>query len=373
MRAVTDTFLATLTGSHQMLVRATVLDTFQTGVAPTGTEIPVGSGSATFASTSAVRGSLDLTTDGTDMWPQLAAALLAPYGNEIFVERGVSYGDTQEWCSLGYFRIEEPSQDDPPDGDIRVIGKDRMQAIVDARLLAPVQFLASATYGDVVSQLVTEVYPTATIEWDDATDADTLGRAVMAEDRRFDFLDDLITAKGKIWYWDYRGVLVIKSVPDPRTPVWQVAAGEGGVLTSMSRKLSRAGVFNAIVATGESADDSVPIRGVALDNSPASPTYYYGRFGPVPDYYSSPLLLTTAQAEAAAMSILQKSLGLPYSVDFTAIPNPALEPYDPVRLIYSSRSAPEVHVLDTITVPLGAKDALRATTREQTTILIGTA
>ncbi len=373
MRPVTDAFLSTLRGSHVIAVRATVLSTFQTGTQPTGTVVDVLSGAVTLDSTAAVRGTLDMEVDGTGRWPNAAGDLYPPYGNEVFVERGITFGNgTVEYCSLGYFRFQTPAQDEPPDGPIRISAKDRMQGIIDARLLMPVQFVASQTYGDVVEQLVTAVYPDATIEWDDATDAMPIGRTVLAEDKRYEPIDDLVKSVGKVWYWDYRGVLVITAPPDPSAPVWEVNAGAGGVLVSAKRQLTREGVYNAVVATGESADDTAPARGVALDNDPSSPTYYYGRFGPVPQFYSSPLLLSDAQAVAAAETLLRKKLGLPYSVDFSSIPNPALEPLDPVRIRYTNGGPPETHIIERLTIPLSERDPLSATTREQTTILVAT-
>lgn len=372
MRPVSDAFLQTLRGSHTMTAEAFVLDTFQTGTSPTGTEIPVMAGSVILDGSADVRSTLDLTTDGTGMWPNQAADLLAPYGNEIFVRRGIQYGNgTVEWCSLGYFRIQTPEQDSPVNGPIRVEAVDRMRAIIDGRLLTPVQFLATDTYGTVVSQLITAVYPSATIQWDDATDAVAVGRALIAEETRFEFLDDLIRSQGKIWYWDHRGILVITNPPSATDPVWDVTAGTDGVLVSAHRRITREGVYNAVVASGEAADTATPARAVAFDNLPTSPTYFYGRFGPVPRFYTSPFLLTDAQALTAAQSLLQQQLGLPYNVEFASSPNPALEPYDPVRVSFAASAGTEIHVIDRLTVPLTEADPLTATTREQTTVLIG--
>jgi hypothetical protein len=235
--------------------------------------------------------------------------------------------------------------------------------------LAPRQFPAGLTYGDVVAQLVGEVYPTATIEWDDATDAVFLTRSVLAEDDRYAFLNDLIRAAGKIWYWDHRGILVIRSVPDPTTSVWDVTHGRDGVLVSMSRSLSRDGVYNAVVASGEGGDTETPVRAAVVDANPASPTYYYGRFGPVPKFYSSPFIATVVQAAAAASNELRQNLGLPYNVSFGSVANAALEPYDAVLVRYSDRNAAETHVLRSLTIPLGTA-AMTAQTREQSIVLL---
>jgi hypothetical protein len=355
-----------------MAVRARVCTTFQSGTDPDGTEVDIIDGSVTLDGTAAIRSTVDLTTDGTRRWPDAATDLLAPYGNELFIQRGIQIsGSTTEWCSLGYMRIQAPSQAAPVDGPIRITGQDRMAGIIDGRLLAPVQYQDTATYGTIMSDLITEVFPSATIEWDDATDAEATGRQLLAEDDRYKFLNDLVTSLGKVWYWDHRGILVIKDVPDPDDPVFTVDAGAGGVLVSMSRELSREGVYNAVVASGEAADGQVPVTATAVDDNPDSPTYFSGRFGPVPQFYSSPFLTTVAQCESAAAAILRRNLGLSYSVDFTAVPNPALEPYDPVAVRANAREGARTHILQSVKVPLTAAGALSASTRDQTVVLIG--
>jgi Domain of unknown function (DUF5047) len=391
VRPVSAAFLRTIRGSHTMIARARVVASGQSGVAPVGTEVAIEGGNVALDATAQVRSTLDLTIDGTAMWPTTAAnPLLGIAGKEIFVERGVTYGSGQrEWVSLGYHRVDTIGQDEAPDGPIRITGSDRMATIVDAKLIQPRQFTAATTLGAVVANLINEVFPAAGIEWDDATSANTLGTAQVTTDDRYGFLNDLITAQGKIWYWDYRGVLVIKDPPSPVNPVYDINAGPGGVLVKAGRELTRDGMYNAVVATGEGADNTAPVWAIAYDNNPASPTYFgsgisggavvgAGPFGPVPSFYTSPLLQTAAQAQKAASNLLLQLLGQPYSMDLTAVPNCALEPYDPVRVIYPARArsyaqVTETHILQTLSVPLVAADAMTASTRQQTLVQIGTA
>jgi len=355
-----------------MTADARVVTQFATGTDPDGIEIPILSGDVIADAHSDVRATLDLVTNGTAMWPTHGNLTLAPYGNEVFVRRAVIFGNgTTEWVSLGYYRIQGPAQDSAPDGPIRIVGKDRMAGLVDGRLLAPVQFLAARTYGSVVEELVTEVWPSATIEWTDGGDTDTLGRDLIAEEDRYGFLNDLVTSLGKIWYWDHRGILVIREQPTTDSPVFDVDSGQGGVLVSMARQLTRDRVYNAVVAFGEATDTQTPARAVVVDNNPLSPTYFHGAFGPVPRFFSSPFITNDTQAASAASSMLRKQLGLPYSVDFTAVPNPALEPWDPIRIRYSNRHGVEKHIIERITIPLVASAPMTATTREQTVVLLG--
>jgi hypothetical protein len=366
MRPVSPEFLRSLRGSHRMCARATVVSGFPTGVNPTGTEIEIEAGDVRHDATAKIRATLDLSVAG-EHWPDTPDALLNPYGAELFIERGIVLGGgAREWVSQGYYRIESPEQDDAPDGLVRIAGKDRMAGIIDARLEAPIQFGPATAVSTVFDALVLDVHPSAVIEYDFDAGAVTFPGSHIAEEDRHGFLADIVRALGKVWFWDYRGVLRVEDPPVPTSPVWEVNAGAGGVLVAMGRARSREGVYNAVVAVGEAPGSGTPVRAVARDLAPTSPTRWGGPFGKVPRYYSSPFITTAAQASTAAASMLIRSLGLPYSIDFQTVANPALEPLDPVLITYSSRKPSELHVIEKLTVPLTADQALTASTRDQT-------
>lgn len=366
MKPVSDAFLRSMSGSHPFLTRATVCSSFQTGTSPTGVPVSVIDGSVTFDATAATWGTADVTVDGTRSWPISTDSPLAPYGNELYLERGIQFSDALvEYVKLGYFRIQGPDQDGLSNSPIRLALVDRMQAIIDARLLAPRQFQTGVTLGSIVTSLVTEIYPAATIQWDDTSDQLVTTRSIICEEDRYGFLNDLITSRGKVWYWDGRGILVIKTPPSATNVVYDVFHGVNGVLATFARSLSRNDTFNAVVASGEGGDTNTPVRGVAIDGNPGSPTYFYGRFGQVPMFYSSPFLTTNAQCTDAAEQLLNRQLGLPYTISFGTIVNPALEPYDAISIKYSHDEAEQTHVLDTVTVPLLGGDVLTAKTRVQ--------
>lgn len=376
MRPVSDRFLDTLRGSHAASTQAFVVETGQTGVTPTGIEVNIISGDVQLDSTASIRSTLSLTIDGENLFPTAASDPLAPYGNEVFIRRGIAFGGGLfEYVSLGYFKIRTVEQETAPNGPIYISGQDRMSGIVEGRLTSAIQFPSTDTYGEIVEALVEEIYPWATIEWDDDTDTDAVGRALIAEEDRYAFLNDLVTSVGKIWYWDHRGVLVIKDVPDETESVWRVNAGRQGVLVRLARSLSREGVYNGVVASGEALDTTEPPRALAVDDNPSSPTFWDGDFGQVPRFYSSPFITTDLQAASAAESILRKNLGLPYQVDFDVITNPALEPYDPITINFTRRgdesNYDEIHVIDKLTIPLTVEQGMSAETREQTLVVIG--
>lgn len=364
MRPVSDRFLATVRGSHAMASRARVCAPGQTGVDPVGVEIPIVAGDVKLDATAEIRATLDLTTEWE--FPTSASGLLTPYGNELFVERGIVYGDGgTEWVSQGYFRMYETDQPNAPDGQIQLDGRDRMSGIIDARPLAPMEFGAGTSVAAIFNFLVGEVYPGAIILFDFDAGATTFPSSHVLEDDRYSFLKDIADSLGKVMYWDYAGRLRVETAPDPTVPVFTVNHGRDGVVASVARRLKRDGVYNAVVATGEQAGETPPVRAVAYDLNPNSPTYWNGPFGKVPKFYSSTFITTTEQAQAAADAMLARQLGLPYNVDFSMVPNVALEPLDPIELSYANRLTAERHVIQTLTVPLDAGGVMQATTREQ--------
>lgn len=371
MRPVSDALTAAVRGSHRMAARARVLLPGATGVNPDGVEIPILSGSdVQFDSTADVRATLDLTTTGAGWDPTPGKHMLQPYGNEIFVERGVQHqGASIEWVSQGYYRIWSVRQDNAPNGQLRIAAKDRMSGIIDSKLTAPRQFKADRSARSVVEELVTEVYPAAQIDWQ--VDDRVIGRDQVTEQDRWKFLNDLVTGMAAIWHWDYRGYLVVAPAPnlavDP--PVFRVNGGSGGVLVSAARSISRDSVYNAVVATAEGADDKSPAKAIVYDNDANSPTYWHGPFGQVPEFYSSPTITTQGQAEAVGRAELAKRTGLPYSMDLKAVPHPGLEDNDVVQVDYPGRS--EHHIVDKLTMPLTADDAMSASTRVQTAVGFG--
>ena len=371
MRPVSDAFLRTITGPHKMVAEARIVQPGQTGVDPDGVEIPILSGDVRLDASADVRSTVDLTTSGVGAWPSQPTDLITPYGPELWMRRGIEYGNgSREWVSLGYHRIYSVEQESAPDGPIRIAARDRMAGLIDARMLAPVQFSPNHTVRQFFDRLVLEVYPWAVIEYDFLPEAIAVNRTIVVEEDRYGALLDMARSLGRVIYWDHAGKLQVRKPPDVATPAYEVSYGRNGVLVEMSRSLTRDGVYNAVVAYGEAPDDRPPVRAVARDMNPASPTYWYGPFGQVPRYYSSPLITTPEQAASAAAAMLARSIGLPYSVDFSMVPNPALEPLDRVRIRY--RDGSTIHVIQTLTVPLTAGGVMEATTREQTSVQIET-
>ncbi|GAB3372580.1 DUF5047 domain-containing protein [Amycolatopsis echigonensis] len=375
MRPVSATFLASVRGSHKMIARARLVAPGQTGTAPAGLAIPggdpdgllpVSAGDVTADMTADVQSTLALTTRYP--WPGDPFAAGTPYGQEIYVERGIEYGTgTREWVGLGYFRIDRVKQAQAPDGPIEIGASDRMAQVKDTRNVSPQVFSAGGSVGACIDTVVQQALPAAVTDYGDwdAYGAKLAAAHVMGDDR-LPFLKDLLAAYGMHAYFDYRGVYTVRPVPDVTTsaPVWTVNAGRNGVLVSQQREISRDSVYNVVVARGEPVGELPPVQGIAYDNNPASPTYALGPFGVVPTYYSSSFMTTVAQCEGAARAQLAKATGLPYSVSLGSVPNPALEGWDVVT-VDNGRDQPETHVLDRITYGLTPDSSMGMDTRKQ--------
>lgn len=364
MRPVTDSFLNAIRGSHTAVFRARLVEPGTVGVNPNGTQINILSGNVVFDTNAKITSSLDLVTDLE--WPGTPDSPGNPYGQEIYVERGVRYGaGTPEYVGLGYFRIDTVEQQRAPKGTLRITGSDRMANVVDGRPIQPVQFSAGASIGSVLDLVVGQVVPGLVSVYDFDAYSELLRANYVMTDDRIKFVQELLDAYGKIGYFDYAGRLQVRDVPDPtNTPVWDIDSGRSGVLVSLGRSVSRAGVYNGVVATGEPVGELEPVRGYAFDLDPASPTYWEGPFGKVPRFFSSPFLTTNGQCGNTARALLLQSTGLPYEVVLESVPNPALEGWDVVRVKYGPHNV-ETHILSRIKYDLSAQGTMQIETRKQ--------
>lgn len=362
------TFAALISGSHTARFAAISPIGFQTGTDPVGEPLDIIGGSITFDATADVWASGDLMVSAE--WPGPTNETISVFGGEVFLARGVETGaGGVAWSPLGYFRISEDTQDRAATGPIALTLDDRMMTLIESRLIFPRVYEPDMTVQEAVEDLVLDVYPDAVIEFESGTGAELIGRQVTVEENRFDGLADFADGLGQLVYFDERGVLLFRDVPDATEPVWTIAAGSGGVQVNASRKLTRDKVYNAVAVYGEGMDDTPPVMAVAYDASPTSPTRWDGPFGKIVKRYASPFITTVTQARTTATAMLRRSIGAPYTVSLSVIPNPAMRPYDAIRVIYDDDTR-EIHVVDKFTLPFDVTSAAGISTREQTSTYV---
>jgi hypothetical protein len=135
-----------------------------------------------------------------------------------------------------------------------------------------------------------------------------------------EILDVLNSFSRTAWYDRVGQIQVGNLTPDPEDayPLDQ--------LTSLSADYDTRPP-NVIVARGEAQDGTTPVQATAVDSDPSSPTYAgtgpgTSPYGRVTEFFSSPLLKTVSQAQAAANTILAQNVGA--GATYTLV-----RPYDP--------------------------------------------
>lgn len=356
--------------SHTLAV---VVEVLENGV-PIATLDDVTGGTVTLDAGSESRGRLSLDVIATpDLIPTGPDALLAPYGNELRVSRGIRFADRLDVVRLGVFRIEHVAIGS--EDVLAIDGLDRSGKFVGASFETSGQVGATASTKAATGallELLREVEPD--LAYDFTPSAVQIPVVGYSEgDSRWSFCQGIATALGAELFHDREGVLVLRPQPLPGAgaPVAEFSEGEGGLLLGVQRDLSVETVFNKIIVTGESlTDPDAPVRGEAVDDNPASPTYYYSpKFGRRPYFWSNSFIGTQTQAENAAAGILARTLGAPDAITFDAIVDPARNPSDVVRIVRAAMGLGgdtggiEDHILDSVTIPLAAGEKMSATTR----------
>jgi hypothetical protein len=321
-----DRFLPALAYSHRVVTRVELVRT--DGRVD---DLPHTGGTITVDRSQVARRTCSITLADTSLIPRTAADKLSVYGATLRVFRGIGYPDgTSETVPVGVFRVEDV-HGDVDLGPVTITGSSLEAQVADAPFTSPTTVLSATTTAvGGITTLIHEVLPDAVVI-NRATDAAVGTMAWDRQDSRWDAVTTLATAIGAEVYTDAAGQWIIAPLPDLSGPsvVWEVAAGEGGVLISIDRGMSRRGVYNSVTAYGENtADDKPPVSATVEDTDPTSPTYVNGPFGRVPRFYSSATLTSTALCTAAAAQLLKTSLKPNASADIGSLADPRVRGAD---------------------------------------------
>jgi hypothetical protein len=384
MHPVSDRFLAAIRGPHRVATRATLVNPVpQFGLHPTGTEIPVISGSVTIQSLSDIKSTLTLTVPG-EYWDQVQ-----PFGAEIFIERGIEFapGDI-EYVGLGYHRIEQADQANAPYGPIQLTCLDRISQLQQNKLVFPLPLNNGDSHRNVFQRLVNGIaipqqatypgispngygmylYARVPITWTGYDpDATTIIGDQIVEDDAYAYLAQLIKFYYAAIRFNTAGEMVVYSLKfDFSHPVATLTGGANGEIINAQRTVKRTDVHNIVTAYG-SDPSSITDFIVTFNSDSASPLAWnkttYPQFGPSPTYYSSPLLQTDADVELAGEVLLRRYIALPLSFTLKVKPNPALECNDPIDVVVRPDFPPSRCMIDTIVIPLTADQPGQIVTR----------
>lgn len=361
MQPTSAAFTAAASSSHTAIFRGTVLRDGQ----PYGDPVELLGGSVQQDATAQSRGRLAATL-GASALPLLASDAVTPFGNELLVERGIRLPTGDEYVSLVVAFIERVRAVDTANGlTVAVSGRDRTARIARARFMAPYVIAAGTNGCDAIRAMVDAGVPG--LEWSITPTTYTfpaLSWPVLGD--RLKAAHDMAKAFGYELFANGPGRMVLRPVPVPTgAPIFEVAEGPGGILVAATKEWSNEGAFNAVIATGEASGGATYI-GVAIDNDPGSPSYFYGSFGQAPRGYSSPFITSDAMAVSAATGILANEVGTTEAVDADAVPNPAIEPSD----IFVARrdrllGADQTHIVSRLTFPIDVTARLSIGTRSR--------
>lgn len=335
MQPVTPAFAAAVRSSHRVITRA---DLWYAGTL-VAADLAVTAGTCTIDDDADIRTSARLTVaDPFGRLLPVAAdmARLSVYGHEVQLRQGLAltpHGRV-ELVSLGWLRVQNVKATERwrrRDGvwvsggaELEVEALDRWARLDDDRLLAPEQPAAGATCLAEIRRLVAGRIPLAT--WPAVPDA-AVPADLVYEESRTDAIRALASAANVKCYVDRNGNFTLRPREVAGGAHWVLTGDPDGALTGIESEWSRDGVYNAVVARGETEADSAPVQAYAYETDPGSPTRWDGPFGRVPTFYASPLLTSTAAAQAAATTRLQTVLaGRDRVVTLSAVPNPAAEP-----------------------------------------------
>lgn len=382
MYPVTDRFLLSLRDSHKV---KTVVDVYYNN-ALIQSNLPVVDGNIKVDRNAAVRRSGTITIGDPDFYPTFVTSPLAPYGAEVAIRTGIVYPEgTEELVSLGRFRIQEADAEQATGALPTLNFFDHSQRISDSKFLFP-HDESGKTSLVMLSNYITQFVPNITFAIDPyfLTVEFRIPGGTIYDNDRWQACQDIAAAMGGEVFFDVDGNAKLVKIPTltQSTPnsaaVWTVDSGANGVLVSAKRGVSRTGVYNIVACYGVQSNGVKQPYGTAWDSDPRSPTFYgtlgdensQSVFGQSVYRMSSNVLTTDAQCVTAAQAKLNNFIGLARSLNFTCAPNPALDAGDIILVVYPNGTQ-ELHLLDSVSIPLGAGGQFSATTRTLTYQLQG--
>ncbi|MGL5911654.1 MAG: DUF5047 domain-containing protein [Phycicoccus sp.] len=397
MRPLSDLARSILAGaSHQMTCRVASMgflgrqDAWPSASAAFTREVIAGTVTESLDAT--IRSRVDLTLRGD--WPADVGAYagsaesgpqgpnldgwnLSPLGSEIHVGMLLRMPDgSDEQLGIGYYRVDSVEEQRP--GVLRVSGSDRSAHIIDQPRPVPVSYAAGATLDAVLQAVIdssTAVQPGIGVTipdvdiptpfvYDIPADASTVLGGIAHVDRdRWAAVQTIVASRGRAAWVDHRGRLRIGPPPGTTvspTPVWTIRGGPGGTLSALRRAVTRRGVLNRMIVTGDQFAGGTQVIGVAVDNDPLSVSRVQGLMGVQTEWAHLPVITSNAAATTAAETIGKQRAGAWLDVEVDIVPCPTLEPGDAVLLQAGDGTPDRVCVVRESRIPLaGGVQSLR--------------
>jgi hypothetical protein len=351
-------YRALISHSHPVI---TVISSWLGGV-QLADSLPIVAGKVAFDDTAVVKRRLSLTVPARTpdrRWDPAGdpTAPLGAYGQRLHVYSGVGLpGGTVELLDLGWYLITGWKRSEES-ATVTVEALDLARLLVDDRLPAPESPPAGATFTSEFRRLVEPILPVSI----PAGFPDRAMSGTIVWDRDRDkALANLCAAWPARWYVDDTGTARVAApytaVSDATPPDLVLTDGQAGTVVARARQGDRGAMYNRIVVDGKAADDtSAPPHAVAEITAAGSPIRATGPYGRVTRFYTSDLLTTQAQADAAAASMLITYSSVGRSEPVKAVPDPAVQLGDVAR-VYTRDGDRYTARVDHLTLPLTPAD-----------------
>lgn len=346
----------------------------------------------------------ETTTIDNGIVPDDAFDVLAPFGNELRLWRGIrvetqealsygrlaedftnyadletlidSYGTltqatetvvTDELVPLGVFVITNVEIEEADGGvNINVSGQDRSLRIARNRWTDTYTVAKNTNVVTAITKLLQN-------RWDDiqlsfSSSDETVGKSVFGtetDNNPWADAQKLAKSAGLDLYFDGDGVAQLEPSPvyDEATGVESYLENEEAMVLGVKRSLSVEQTYNGVIAIGTNSNTDTIYRAETWDDDPESPTYRYGKFGSVPRFYTSPMIQTTAAAKKVATALLAKSKGAQESISWTQITDPSLEAGDMISIRNAATKVNQHLIIDRMTIPLAPTVAMSCVAR----------
>lgn len=288
-------------------------------------------------------------------------------GAELVVYRGlVLPTGVEEAVRLGTFNVKRRSAKDAGAArELSIEGFDRSRKAARARLTRPLVFPAGTNAATAIVQLVVSALPSLRLTWTITSTTRTTPLVVLDVGADpWEEATKLARSIGYQLFFDVYGQPVLRPQPDgSAAETFTYAEGSDSVLLEASDDVDDEPGYNGVVAIGTGTADGVPVYGEVFDENPASDTYARGDYGLVPKFLESEYISTQEQATAAAGAEFQRLDGLTRTVAMVAIPNPAHDADDVVRVTRAAIAVDERLMLHSFAIPLAYSERISFTAR----------
>lgn len=360
----TERYLAALRHAHRSHLRVTLFD----GGIEVG-PLPVTSCTLTIDGQSNVwrTGQLGL---GVDLWDTDTRDYLEQSSveqGEVRIEHGILFADEIiDWVEIAYLKIDQLTA---------TLSSSSRAATAFDRAIFPQEHLLETgrplndTYVNMITTMLRETLPGESLIVDPGIDtllSPSPGKVLSGGGERLGEMQTFAEALGAWLYNEPDGGFRLSPYEAPvPTVVWDIDAGEDGVMIDATEEFSRREQFNAVgveFTPAEGNDWKVLI--FRWDNDPTSPTYYDGPFGKKPKFFAEEYdhLPSTDEALVVANRKLAEHSGATRSLTLEAVYNPLLLPGDFISVGFPDGTA-ETHVIDVITMELGPSARMSVDTR----------